>query len=252
MAIGQVLGGTLGAAAGLALSGGNPAAGAAGYSLGSGIGGLAEGMMQQKKADSMDITGVIPQQTQLLEDIRMRRRAMDAGTMYQPQQRSIMQTGQGAMREAVKATGGDVGATISALQKISRGTGRSLNELYGQMMNVGTQTMGLENQMVADMANREYALSAYAKQQQMYDAMQKQKDALQIISGVVGQQLKSAGYSDEDIWKFIMENWDKIAGANKNAIGTSSQLTTSQLPNLLSSYSGGVQVPFKETIIPFK
>lgn len=251
MAIGQILGGVLGGAAGLAL-GGNPATAAAGYSIGSGVGGLAEGMIQQKKAEGMDIMGVTPQQTQLLEDIRMRRRAMDAGTMYQPQQRSIMQTGQGAMREAVKATGGDTGATISALQKISRGTGRSLNELYGQMMNVGTQTLGLENQLVTDMANREYALSAYAQQQQMYDAMQKQKDALQIISGVVGQQLKSAGYSDDDIWKFIMENWDKISGKENTNIGQNGQLSITQLPNLLSSYSDGVKIPYKQPIIPFK
>lgn len=218
MALGSILGGITGAAMGGLATGG--AGVAPGYAMGSAIGGGIEGMIQQKKAESMELPAASMLQTQLLEDVRNRRKAMEAGTMYQPQQQNIKQMGTQAMREAVKVAGGNAGATISALQKIQRGTGRSLGELYGQMMGAANQTLALENQMVTDMANRDYQVAAYNKMQQMGDAIQKQKDAQQIMAAVLVQQLKSEGFGDEDIFTQLLEKFpDLFDGATGMASG---------------------------------
>jgi len=203
MALGSVLGGIAGGVIGSIPSLGIGAP--AGFAMGSAIGGGIEGAIQKKKAEGMEIPSVTPLQTQLYEEIRSRRKAMEAGTMYQPQQQAIQQTGQGAMRSAVQATGGDIGATISALQKIQRGTGRSLNELYGQMMQSSNQLLGARTQMATDFANREYQVAAYNKLQMLADATQKQKDAKMIMAGMIAQKLKAEGFSDDDIWEQLQK-----------------------------------------------
>lgn len=241
MAIGQILGGIAGGVlGGTAIPGlGAPA----GYAIGSAIGGGIEGAIQQKKAEGMELPTVTPLQTSLLNDIRMRRAAMEAGTMYQPQQENIKQIGTQAMRSAVQATGGDTNATISALQKIQRGTGRSLGELYGQMMNQANQTLALENQMATDFANREFRVAEYNKMQAMADAMQKQKDAKQILAAVIAQKLKAQGFSDDDILKKIIEQFPDLYKAE--SIGT----TPKSLPFIMNMGTQPLNTEFPTQLI---
>jgi len=213
MAIGSLLGGAAGAAIGSAVPGLGTAAG---YAVGTGIGGGIEGLIQENKANDMPLIGSTPMQITLLDEMRSKRKALEAGVMYQPQQENIRQTGTQAQRNAVKVAGGDTGATISALNKINRGTGRSLNELYGQMMNQSNQMQALEGQQVNLMSKADMEVANYKKFQMTADAMKKQKDAMGIIAGIVGQKFAGMGLDEEtqaNYMQKIMEMFAKMSSA---------------------------------------
>ena len=220
MSTGQIIGGVIGAAAG-SYFGGNTSTG---YALGSAAGGLVDSSIQQKKAGEMDILTQTPAQTALLEEMRMKRRAMEAGTYYQPQQEQIKQMGTGALRAATRVAGGDAGSTISAMSKIHRGTGRTLDQLYGTMMQKSLQMLPMEAQMLEGIAQREHKVSEWEKLQPMYDAMQKSKDAQQIIAGVLAARASKAGITDpNELEEYIAKELAKrpsyispMAGTNYN------------------------------------
>jgi hypothetical protein len=212
--LGSTLGGVLGGAAGGILGGGNPAMIATGYSAGTGIGGLLESSIQKKKAMGMDVQTMSPLEATYLDGIRAKQRALEAGVMYQPQQQAIQQAGTTAMRAATRVAGGDIGGTVAALQKISRGTGKSLNELYGQMMNQSTQLLGMEGQAIQPIAQRQYLQSQWDKSQQLVDAVQKEKDAKQIIAAVIAKKLAGTGIDlESEEGKSVLERlfaeWEK-------------------------------------------
>jgi len=204
---GSLIGGILGATGGAMFGGG--AGAKAGYALGTTIGGAAEGLIGQQKAKSLPLGVSDPLQVQLLQDIRQRRMALDSGSMYLPQQQNIMQQGVLAMRRGAGVTGGDIGATVSALSMINRGTGRSLNELYGSMANESTQLLGQELGLGNMMASRAFQVQAWRKQQAMAQAAR----------AITGAQSNAAGgmggldFKGMD-WKTMLAERAKGAMAN--------------------------------------
>ena len=213
MGLGSTIGGVLGGVVG-GVVGGLPTVGigagpgaSLGFAAGSGIGGAIDSSAQRKKGEGMEVQTTSPLEASLLDSIRSRRKALDAGTMYSPQQAAIQQTGTSAMRAATRVAGGDAGATISALQKIQRGEGRSLNELYGQQANQSTNLLGAEGQLTGAIAQREFQMSQWEKSQMMYDAIQKEKDSKQIIAAVVAKQLAGKGIdvSTEEGQKMLLQ-----------------------------------------------
>lgn len=215
MSTASTIGGVLGGAIGGIYGGGNVSAG---YALGSAAGGLIDSATQQKKSDETDIITQTPAQTALIEEMKMKKRALEAGTMYQPQQEQIRQMGTGALRQAARVTGGDSGAAVAAMSKIHRGTGRSLNDLYGAMMQQSMQMFPLESQMLEQIAQRQYGVSAHAKMQPMYDAMQKKKDAMGIIAGIIGQKATNAGITDESTKQKLIDEELKDKGLLPNGM----------------------------------
>jgi hypothetical protein len=187
MSVGSVIGGILGGVGGSMVG-----APAAGYALGSGVGGMIEGGIKANKANKMNIDEVSPMQTSIMADIRQRRAAMEAGTYFMPQQQQLMQMGAGGMRRAVGATGGSPAATISALNMINRGTGRNLNELYGQMQQGALNLLNPEMQMANQLYGQRFSLQSYAKQQALHDAMRIQRDSMANLGGFMADPNRAA------------------------------------------------------------
>lgn len=183
MATGAIIGGILGGAvAGLATGG---TATGLGYALGSGIGGAIEGQALWSKAQKNKIPESDPRLALLFNEIRQKRAGLESGQMYQPQQDMIRQAGAQALGTAAGITGGDIGATVSALGAINRGTGRNLNELYGGMMNQSVNMMQQEQALAQYLAGMRYQSRAYDQQQQMANAAQTLQNGMQNLNAVV-------------------------------------------------------------------
>ena len=196
MATGAIVGGLLGGALG-----GIPTLGlgtGTGFALGSSLGGLAEGAVQWGQANKKQISATDPRTRLLYDEIVRKRKGLETGTMYQPQQDVITQAGARAMQAATGITGGDIGATVSALGAINRGTGRNLNELYGNMMNQSNQMLGQQMGVNQMLYNWNYQRQAYDKQQAMAHAAQTLRDSMANLNSVIaskGGLLDNAGLS---------------------------------------------------------
>lgn len=183
MATGAIVGGLLGGALG-----GIPSLGMGtgmGYALGSGIGGVVEGQALWGKAQNKQIPETDPRMALLFNEIRQKKAGLESGQFYQPQQDMIRQAGAQALGTAAGITGGDIGATVSALGAINRGTGRNLNELYGGMMNQSLN-MGQQEQAIAQyLAGMRYQSRAYEQQQAMAHAAQTLQNGMQNLNAAV-------------------------------------------------------------------
>jgi hypothetical protein len=165
MAIGSAIGGTLGG-----IIGAIPTFGigtGAGAAAGAALGGAIEGGVKWSQANKQTIDPTDIRQQQLLNEIIRKRKMLESGAMYSPQQEAISQMGLSAMNRAQRASGGNIGATMQAFAQAQRGTGRALNELYGNMMGQSVNMMGMQGQLTQEMANRILGLQMYNKQQAM-------------------------------------------------------------------------------------
>ncbi|MDD4756098.1 MAG: hypothetical protein PHG29_08460 [Prolixibacteraceae bacterium] len=207
MATGAIVGGILGGALGSVI----PGAGTAlGYSLGSGIGGLAEGAMMWNKANNKQISETDPRTRLLYDEIVRKRKGLESGQLYQPQQDAIRQAGAQTMQTAAGVTGGDIGATVSALRGINRSTGRNLNELYGQMMGQSTNLLGQQTAVDQMLYNWNYQKQAYEKQQAMAHAAQTLKDSMANTNAVIASRGKELGTDFKSLY-------ESLFGGNGNA-----------------------------------
>ena len=111
MATGALIGGLLGTVGGAFA--GNPALG---YSLGSSLGGVVEGAALMGNANRKGLQANDPRTRLLYDEIVNKRKALETGQMYQPQQDMITQAGARAMNTAAGITGGDIGETVSRYQ----------------------------------------------------------------------------------------------------------------------------------------
>lgn len=218
MATGAIVGGILGGALGSVI----PGAGTAlGYSLGSGIGGLAEGAVMWNKANNKQISETDPRTRLLYDEIVRKRKGLESGQLYQPQQDAIRQAGAQTMQTAAGVTGGDIGATVSALRGINRSTGRNLNELYGQMMGQSTNLLGQQTAVDQMLYNWNYQKQAYEKQQAMAHAAQTLKDSMANVNAVVASR------------------GDEIGSGVKSLFAGNGNATTEQAP----AGASGFQLP---------
>ena len=142
-------------------------------SLGTSLfGGIASRRLQ-KKAESATVPLQNFQQQQFLNQLQEQRRALQTSTANMAQQEAIQQQGALASQNALRASGGDIGTAIWALNRINRSTGRGLNELYSGMSGQAMQMMGLLGQTTQAMANREYQIKGMDRAQKLAEATQK-------------------------------------------------------------------------------
>lgn len=186
MAVGSAIGGVVGGIIGAIPTFGIGAA--PGAAAGSALGGLVEGGVRWGQAQKKTIDPTDYNQRILLNEIMNKRKMLEAGTMYSPQQESIQQVGALAMNRAMRASGGNIGATMQALLAAQRGTGRGLNELYGNMMGQSVNMMGLQNQLTQEMANRSLGLQMYDKQQSMVHGANTLQSGLENIMALMASR----------------------------------------------------------------
>jgi hypothetical protein len=196
MAIGSVIGGVVGGIAGSYI----PGAGTAiGMGIGSGIGGIIEGEIGKAKADNMKIPTTDPMQLQQLADLektkaelKAKQRMLELGTMYQPQQQEIRRAGNEAINKAITMTGGNIGATLAAINVVNRSTGRNLGGLYSDMSSQANQ-MSLEGLRVQQLmgqsrdsiAARKLRLGIIDKQQAMEESYTNAKEGQQNMMAAI-------------------------------------------------------------------
>jgi hypothetical protein len=192
MALGQTLGGIAGGIGGTLL-GIPPPVGAA---IGGGLGGLIDAGVSQGKANNAPLPLEDFRQTQLLADLARKRRALESGAAYQPQQDTLRQAGLQTQENIKGVTGGDVGATVGALMGVNRGTGRGLNELYGSMSMEGLKMSDLMKEMTENIAKRRLEIQAYQKAQLMTQAGQQQQDATSQLYGAAARMGESDWIKD--------------------------------------------------------
>jgi len=209
MATGAIVGGILGAA----LGGGSPL----GYALGSGVGGAIEGGMLWNKANNKQISETDPRTRLLYDEIVRKRKGLESGQLYQPQQDAIRQAGAQTMQTAAGVTGGDIGATVSALRGINRSTGRNLNELYGQMMGQSTNLLGQQTAVDQMLYNWNYQKQAYEKQQAMAHAAQTLQDSMANTNAVIASRGDELGADFKSLFGGNRDELRAIEGAGSAA-----------------------------------
>lgn len=150
------------------------------------FGGIASRSLQ-KKAESATVPLQNFQQQQFLNQLQEQRRALQTGTANMAQQEAIQQQGALATQNALRASGGDIGTAIWALNRINRSTGRGLNELYSGMSGQAMQMMGLLGQTTQAMANREYQIKGMDRAQKLAEATQARKDFGENLMGTLKQ-----------------------------------------------------------------
>jgi len=141
----------------------------------------------KKKANAMNVPLVDYNQQMMLNQMKQKQASLESGAAYLPQQEAIKQQGLSAQNAVLRSTGGDVGATVEALSRINRSTGRNMNELYGNMSMEGLQMTGVMNQLVQQMADRSLTIQTQAKQQALADAIkQKQQYQQGLVTSLAG------------------------------------------------------------------
>ena len=153
-----------------------------GLSIGTNAAGLIKAGKDKRDAQAMIVPEVDWRQQQVYDDLQQKKRGLETGSAYAPQQAAITQQGLGAINAVTGATGGDVGATIDAIAKVNRGTGRTMNELYGGMNNENIQLQGLIANTAQQMSERSYQILAAEKAQAMADAMKRKQQYAQNLT----------------------------------------------------------------------
>lgn len=175
----------------------------------------------KNRANRINVPLEDPQQVAFLNDLMMKRRALETGTAYAPQQQEIAGVGVNAMSRVGSYAGGDIAGTVAAMGNISRGTQGQLNKLYGNMSVEGLQMNELLMKMIQQMAQRRYALQQTEKDRLYGMSAQAEKDAKSMFYGMNAQAPGMMGM---------------FQGA-----GTSSQGQDVSLnPNMFSSQMGGL------------
>ena len=131
-----------------------------------------------RQAEKMTPGVYNPLQTDLLQEIKAKKKALETGTAYAPQMSAISQSGAQAIR-AAQNLGSDSGMMLSALSGINRSTGRNMNEMFGQMSQEGVQLSNLMNNLTQQMANRQYQISMADKLQRLAASKQAMKESQQ-------------------------------------------------------------------------
>lgn len=153
-----------------------------GLSIGTNAMGLMKANRDKKEAEAMIVPETDWRQQEVYDSLKQRLRSIQSGSAYDPQRSAIAQQGLSAMDAATSVTGGDIGATIDALSKINRGTGRTQNELLGSMTQEGLQLSNLIANTAKSMADRSYQVTGWEKSQALADAMKRKQQYAQNLT----------------------------------------------------------------------
>lgn len=149
-----------------------------------------------KKAESMNPGLYNPLQVDLLEEIKAKKKALETGTAYAGAQRQLAQQNAQALRTAGNLAGGDVGMMMGALKGINRQGGVNQNALFDQMSQEGVQLTNVMNNLVNNMANRQYQISMADKLQRMASAQEALKESQQGLRSSLSLGLDKMNLND--------------------------------------------------------
>lgn len=144
---------------------------------------LSQASKKKKEAAALPLPEQDYMQTKMLEDIERMRKSYETGLAMQPQQDVINLAGATAMKNVAKLTGGDVGAAISAMSNVNRGTGRTRNELFGQMSMQQLNLLNMYQDLQNRISQRKLGIQSWKKGQAMTEAAQMQQTGLQNLYG---------------------------------------------------------------------
>lgn len=147
---------------GLALSGAGTGAsvGSAFGPIGAGVGavaGLALGFAGQKKPDIPPPPAAVdPAQLAFLEELRLKRTAIESGmsTEFQLGRKLLEQSQAGQLESVSRLTGGDVGGAVAASERVTAGTAEAVSKLTGTATSQAMQYTGLIDAMTQRISER--------------------------------------------------------------------------------------------------
>lgn len=168
-----------------------------------GLAGILQGVSQNSRAkrmyrDAMNAHKAIPlndpAQLSYLDDVRMHRRALEAGTSKMMGLRTrIAQNGLAQTQaNAARNAGGSAGTLMDILLRSQQQFGNTLNEGAAQEQQQALGLLGQEGQLISDMSDRRYAHQKWMRDLKLGEYAQMRQDASANISGGIAT-LASAG-----------------------------------------------------------
>jgi len=208
--------------------------------------GIAPELFKGKNKNNLPLTD--PAQVDYLAALKRKQRALDTGTMYQPQQDLIRGAGAKAQSNLLKLTGGDIGASVAGVNAVNRSTGRNLNELFGEMGLEGLKMNDMVGSLIDKIAQRKLEIQAYQKGQQMVSSAQTKQDLMQSAMALAA---RNKGFGD---WlnKLFASNTD-VSDSSVKGIGEPFGMGSSSLGDQTTGWNSGVDLSlsgFDDTLTP--
>lgn len=131
------------------------------------IGGVQGGELEAKKREAEKLAKAIPlvdpDTQKYLDDMRFRRRALEAGTssLFNPARRSIEQAQAQTNANLARTTGGSTGTLIDALLRGQTRTNTAMAQVGGEQRALANQFFMAEQPILAGMADRRLRLQSY-------------------------------------------------------------------------------------------
>lgn len=144
---------------------------------------MIEGGIKANKAKNINLPLTDPLQVSILNNLLAQKRRLETGAAYQAQQDEIRQLGREAMNNVMKLGGGNIGASMSGLAQVNRGTLRGLNNLYSNMGLEAMKLSGLIQQQGDTIAQRRLDIPLQEQRRLLGDSAQIQKEALATLLG---------------------------------------------------------------------
>lgn len=191
--------------------------------------GLAEfiiGQHQMNKANKMPYLEVDPLQEASLQELQRKQRNLESGYYFSPEVDAIKQSGTTAMSNVAKMTGGDVGATIAAIQQIYGTQGKALSNVAQQQAQESLRMDSLISEIVGEMANRRQQVSGWKKTQEIT------MGATNIQSGLGNMMAAFAAKESPDV---------KGKSASPNLSSPPTNSSTPSASNQIMDNSGGIE-----------
>lgn len=197
---GQTIGGLAGGLVGSQTSLGS----AQGVQLGAGIGGLIGSRSDRKAADQATPGLVDPLEQARLAELDQIRKSISTGSdvVTQTNIDQLRNIGGTAQQNIVRATGGDVGGTVSALLKAQNVTGGGINQALAQGQERLPFFENLFQQMSTRTSQRKLELGLLNRAQLLAESAQSGKDATQNLlsfAATEGSLPGAGGGSPKDI-----------------------------------------------------
>jgi hypothetical protein len=168
---------------------------------GQALGETIEGGIKSNQAKKMQPPLNDPEERASLDKLKNQQDLMESGQYFAAPKADIMQRGQEAINAVSRVTGGDIGATITGINRVNRGTGRNLNELYGQMSIEGLKLQQVIGGLQSSMAKRRLGIQMYQEREKALQGQEEQKKGGENLNALLASGTKLS---------------DLLAGLNKS------------------------------------
>lgn len=216
LGLGAILGGAGGAIAGSIVPGGT----SVGSTLGTAFGGAIDSMFAARRADAAEPMIEDPAQRLLLEEIRAKRKAVEAGTDVSTQAglREADLAGESTRNALVRSTGGNVAQTVDALLKSQRLEDRGKNAVLAQSQQRLPYYTGIEEQLTDKIAQRSLELGLMDQAQAQAEKAQFGKEAT--LNFLAGQARGDYDKLAQNAGQGIADIGENLGGAIMDYIGS--------------------------------